>query len=344
MPEQTDNIDSNDSNETEIVCYLKKHSIPLKSIAPADEDYSDLELLKQLIGDARIVGLGEATHGSHEFAQVRDHLARFMIREMNFNGVIMEVPGAKAEKVDEYIHEGKGEVYSLLSGLEYWVDNIQEVVDMVEWMKKYNQDNPQKQISFKGCDIPTNDKRREKPDRVRDKAMAENCIKFTNENGANLKFALWSHNHHVAYQSFVDLPENKTQGSYLHDLLGDGYINFGTIFNEGSFNAVNFDDKTKKFTGLKQFEVPSLGKQSYANFFEQAGYSYSITDLRQIISIPAFEKWHESYYKQRIVGAVYIPTRPENMIVNIPIAKQYDALIWIDKITASKLLPFQKDN
>src|SRR5262245_57214996 len=45
------------------VAWLKKHVVPLRSIKPDDEDFSDLEPIRKAIGDARIVQLGEQSHG-----------------------------------------------------------------------------------------------------------------------------------------------------------------------------------------------------------------------------------------------------------------------------------------
>src|SRR5262249_16345115 len=45
------------------VAWLKKHVAPLRSIDPADEDFADLEPIRQAIGDARVVQLSEQSHG-----------------------------------------------------------------------------------------------------------------------------------------------------------------------------------------------------------------------------------------------------------------------------------------
>ena len=45
------------------VAWLTQHAVPMRTINPTDEEFADLQPLKKLIGDARIVQLGEQTHG-----------------------------------------------------------------------------------------------------------------------------------------------------------------------------------------------------------------------------------------------------------------------------------------
>ena len=63
--------------------WLREHVVPLKTTEPTD-DFSDLMHLKQFIGDARIVGLGEAAHGGREFFTMKHRLLRFLVKEMGF--------------------------------------------------------------------------------------------------------------------------------------------------------------------------------------------------------------------------------------------------------------------
>src|SRR5581483_10798357 len=143
----------------EIVDWLQDHSIHLKSIQP-EEDLSDLTPLREIVGESQLVGLGEATHGNKEFVQIRDRITRFLIERMNFNGVIMEVPQEEAKAVDHYIKTGEGSREDVLNGLVYWVFRTQEVLDLINRMRQFNQTSPKQKISFKGCDIPLEDERR----------------------------------------------------------------------------------------------------------------------------------------------------------------------------------------
>jgi hypothetical protein len=54
----------------EIGNWLRENAIPFDTTEPGS-DFADLMPLKEIIGDARIVALGEATHGTHEFFQMK---------------------------------------------------------------------------------------------------------------------------------------------------------------------------------------------------------------------------------------------------------------------------------
>ena len=48
-----------------VISWLKANALPIASVEPGT-DFKDLEQLRPLIGDARIVSLGEATHGTRD--------------------------------------------------------------------------------------------------------------------------------------------------------------------------------------------------------------------------------------------------------------------------------------
>src|SRR5690606_35957527 len=71
---------------------------------PFDEiDTADLGALLRRIGDARVVLLGEATHGTSEFYRMRQRITRALIEEEGFTVVAVEADWPDAERVDEYV-------------------------------------------------------------------------------------------------------------------------------------------------------------------------------------------------------------------------------------------------
>ena len=65
--------------------WLRKNAIPIRTIDPADDDFTDLMPLKQRIGDARIVQLGEQTHGDGATFHAKSRLIRFLHQHMGFD-------------------------------------------------------------------------------------------------------------------------------------------------------------------------------------------------------------------------------------------------------------------
>ncbi|HLO17924.1 MAG TPA: erythromycin esterase family protein, partial [Anaerolineales bacterium] len=130
------------SNLSPDIQWLKANAIPFDTTEP-NHSFEDLMPLKQIIGDARIVALGEATHGTHEFSQMKHRMLEFLVEEMGFNTFAME-----ANLINDYIHTGKGD------SAEVPVRYPQEVLDMIRWMRAYNENQTNtRKISFYGFDI-----------------------------------------------------------------------------------------------------------------------------------------------------------------------------------------------
>jgi erythromycin esterase len=72
------------------VAWVARHAIELKSIDPEHTDFADLQPLKALIGDARIVMLGEQSHGDGAVFHTKTRLIRFLHQEMGFDVLAFE--------------------------------------------------------------------------------------------------------------------------------------------------------------------------------------------------------------------------------------------------------------
>ena len=102
--------------------------------AEAGHGFEDMKAFGDAVGDARIVALGEASHGTREFAQMKHRLLEFLVREKGFTVIAFEVDWPYCLAVDRYIKSGEGNLpRDLLPAFD-------EVRDMVEWMRAYNRD------------------------------------------------------------------------------------------------------------------------------------------------------------------------------------------------------------
>ena len=72
--------------------WLATHALELSHVS-AGHGFEDLQPLEKWIGDARIVALGEATHGTREFFQLKHRLLEFLVTKMGFTvfGILSEV-------------------------------------------------------------------------------------------------------------------------------------------------------------------------------------------------------------------------------------------------------------
>ena len=72
------------------VAWLREHAVEVRSIAPLDEDFSDLAPLAAAIGGARVVQLGEASHGDGASFDAKARLVRFLHQQMGFDALAWE--------------------------------------------------------------------------------------------------------------------------------------------------------------------------------------------------------------------------------------------------------------
>jgi Erythromycin esterase len=102
------------------------------------------ETLEKLIGDARIVLIGESSHGTHEFYEARAAITRWLIEQKGFCAVAAEADWPDAYRVNRYVR-GLGEDKSsdeALSGFERfpaWMWRNVVVRDFAEWLRGHNQ-------------------------------------------------------------------------------------------------------------------------------------------------------------------------------------------------------------
>jgi erythromycin esterase len=134
------------------ITWLRENIVPFNTTQPG-ADHSDLMALKGIIGNARIVALGEATHGTHEFFQMKHRLLEFLVEEMGFTTFAIEAYWPEANLINDYVHTGEGNVTELLANLGYWPWQTQEVLDLIEWMRAYNQTPGNTPVSFYGFDM-----------------------------------------------------------------------------------------------------------------------------------------------------------------------------------------------
>lgn len=135
------------------VDWIRDHAVKLDTVAPGN-GFADLQALKKTIGDARIVSLGEATHGTREFFQMKHRMLEFLATEMGFNIFSIEANMPEAYRLNDYVLTGYGDPAQLLKGMYFWTWDTEEVLEMIRWMREFNASG-KGQIQFTGFDMQT---------------------------------------------------------------------------------------------------------------------------------------------------------------------------------------------
>lgn len=114
----------------------------------------------ELIGDARFVLLGEASHGTHEFYRARAEITKRLMTEKNFTAVAVEADFPDAYRVNRYVR-GVGQdadSNSALAGFKRfptWMWRNADVLDFVGWLRAHNDAlaAEEKKVGFYGLDL-----------------------------------------------------------------------------------------------------------------------------------------------------------------------------------------------
>jgi erythromycin esterase-like protein len=120
----------------------------------------DLDELVDRVGDARVVMLGEASHGTHEFYRWRALLTRRLIDEKGFSFVAVEGDWPDCERIDHAVRglpEAPADPRSALVAFERWPTWMwanEEVLDFCRWLRAHNlRRDPVARVGFYGLDV-----------------------------------------------------------------------------------------------------------------------------------------------------------------------------------------------
>ncbi len=109
-----------------------------------------------MVADAKVVGLGEATHGSHEFFTMKERVFRYLVEEKGFTGFALEQGWPEGLAITEYLLTGKGDIRGLtktaMAGSPW---ERGEFLHLFEWMRSYNREHPGRPVHFVGDDVGT---------------------------------------------------------------------------------------------------------------------------------------------------------------------------------------------
>lgn len=198
------------------------------------------------ISNSSIIGIGESTHGTHEFFQAKVELFKLLVQHHGFNTFILESIDDRCDDINSYIHAGDGHPEELVNKL-FYVYRTTELLDLVKWLHKHHDRFP---VRFLGID-----KRKYADDyssgytidrvNVRDERMALVIKRYTEQN-PGAKSMIWAHDTHVA--AYINPPElapdtrHVPMGEHLRNWFGNNYYSVAQLFGSGYFNAALIEE------------------------------------------------------------------------------------------------------
>jgi erythromycin esterase-like protein len=140
-------------NNQDIIEQIRQNAIPLRA-------FDDLQAIVDAIGDAQIVLLGEASHGTSEFYTIRTELTKLLITQKGFSFMAVEGDWPSSYDINRYIKnysdafQTTNEVMKSFKRWPAWMWANLEIVQLMEWLRHYNTDKTeQSKIGFYGLDM-----------------------------------------------------------------------------------------------------------------------------------------------------------------------------------------------
>ncbi|WP_018914349.1 erythromycin esterase family protein [Thiomonas sp. FB-6] len=121
-----------------------------------DLDAADLEPLLRRIGRARVVLIGEATHGTSEFYRMRQRITRALIEKRGFDFVAVEGDWPDCARIDQYVRHGEEPAarWKAFARFPSWMWRNREVAEFVDWLRGFNAlQRPALRTAFHGLDL-----------------------------------------------------------------------------------------------------------------------------------------------------------------------------------------------
>jgi erythromycin esterase len=139
------------------VHWLRPHSIAILSSGVIPQDLA-LPPFDEFANRVRVLGLGEATHGSREFGDLRLALTRRLIEKHGYRVVALEASTSRINQLAPYLNGDVGPSPTISRMFEsgIWIGRRPRR-ELVEWLRKWNMQHPHDRVRLVGVDASDND-------------------------------------------------------------------------------------------------------------------------------------------------------------------------------------------
>src|SRR5438552_10320655 len=123
---------------------------------PPPDDFDKFGALFDRFADAKIVLLGEATHGTSEFYQARAAITRRLIARHGFSIVAIEADWPDAARIDRYVRHlaARPGLREAFQRFPTWMWRNVEVMAFIDWLRGHNASLPEeRRAAFRGLDV-----------------------------------------------------------------------------------------------------------------------------------------------------------------------------------------------
>jgi erythromycin esterase len=127
------------TNTVNLAAWVREHAITADTLDPR-APLDDLEPVRALVGDARVVAIGESAHHIEEFYDLRHRLLRFLVERCGFTVYAFETPVLESRAMDAWVRGGPGTVENAAATTGTGLASCQAMYRTLEWMRTHNRD------------------------------------------------------------------------------------------------------------------------------------------------------------------------------------------------------------
>lgn len=129
-----------------ISCASSVHAQPLaKALQPfaypfsaADTASSGLTPIINAVRDARVIGIGEPTHGTAEVFRLKHRLIRRLVETGQVRHLVLEASVGEGADFNDYVAGRRDDLNAILGNLPLWMFQANEFADLLRWLRAYN--------------------------------------------------------------------------------------------------------------------------------------------------------------------------------------------------------------
>ena len=112
----------------------------------------DLDALREMVGEAKMVALGEPTHGQREVFQLKHRTIAWLVEELNFTTFAIEASVTGCRAMSRFVLTGEGDPVAAVKAQGFWTWATEEVLELILWLREWNIAHPEHQVDVAGVD------------------------------------------------------------------------------------------------------------------------------------------------------------------------------------------------
>ncbi|KAL9650010.1 hypothetical protein ABK040_003128 [Willaertia magna] len=266
----------------------EKHAHP----SPQESDLSFYNSLIEAIGDAQIVLIGEASHGTHEYYMHRAAISKRLIEEKGFNCIAWEADFPDAFEVNQYVRNITDNIHDSNQALDgfkrfpVWMWRNTVVKHFIEWLNKWNKENAKEvmgdKVGIYGLDLYSADRSMKAVidylEQV-DKNVAEQAKEY--------------------YECLSTYLENKSQFSIPHDCREKTFKVWKGLLDQTT-NFLEKDEHVRKedriFFAIQNARVVKGAESYYRRMYVDG--SWNCRDTHMFESLKELIQFYKDQYKK----------------------------------------------